>query len=119
MRYRNGEKMYLDSPMALEILNNLHQEREIESPYHTIIKEWIKFKSEVTMKDLIEECLQINIKGKNPKEVLSIQTIVGIIMRKLKWTKGTHDKRHTYYPSDDVKEEMPVIKEETIEGWNE
>jgi putative DNA primase/helicase len=98
-RYKEGEVYYLTDPEAVEILTGMHSERELESPTHVKIRNWLEQKPrrEVSMHELIEECLKINTDGRNPKEVLSVSTTVGIIMRKLRWTKGTNYYRHMYY----------------------
>jgi len=101
IRYRNGEKYYIDNEKALNILSGLHGDRELESPTHIKIEEWINpGMGEVCMNDIIEKCLKINTDGKLPKDLLSVQTIIGIIMRKLKWKKGTNENRDKYYPPE-------------------
>lgn len=97
VRFKNGEDYYIKDPSALKILESIHGERELESPTHRKIRDYIKMKSEVSMIELIEDCLKINTNGKMPRDLVSISTIIGIIMRKLKWRKGSNENRDRYY----------------------
>lgn len=101
-RFKNKEKYYIDDPIALEILNNIHGERELETPTHQQIKEWLKGRLEVSMKEILEDCLKFNMNGRMPRDVLSASTTVGIIMKKLKWRKGTNDNRNKYYSPEKI-----------------
>lgn len=96
-RFKNGEKLYLDDSKALSILQSIHEERELESPTHKIIKDWLRGRDETTMDTILRECLKISVEGKSPKDLLSTSTTIGIIMRKLKWRKGINDNRDHYY----------------------
>ena len=97
-RYKNGEKLYIDNKESLDILSDIHVNRELESPSFYLIKKWLGIKEIVSMEDIIEDCLKINMSGKEPKTLLSISTTVGIIMRKLRWRKGKNiDNRDKYY----------------------
>jgi len=101
-RYLKGEKYYIDDNNALEILNDTHQDRELESPTFYMIRKWLKSKSDfVLMEDVMQDCLKINMNGKIPKDLLSASTTIGIIMKKLKWCKGTKDNRDRYYAPED------------------
>lgn len=99
-RFKSGEKYYIDNPEALLILSGIHNERELESPTHRIIRDWLGVRTEVTMSQIIEDCLKINMAGKAPRDLLSVSTTVGIIMRRLKWRKGNNENRDHYYAPD-------------------
>lgn len=123
-RHKQGEKYYIHEPEALKILQGVHNEREFESPTYVKIKEWVRFRGEVTMNVIIEECLKINMEKQLPKSLASISTTVGIIMRKLKWTKGTNDLKHTYYAPgggerDPEQETTPHIETQQEVQWEE
>lgn len=101
MRFKLEEKYYIDDSKALEILKNVHEERELESPTHKKISKWLKTKNyEVSMEEIMSDCLKINTDNKLPKELLSISTTVGIIMKKLEWKKGNNENRDKYYPPE-------------------
>ncbi len=99
VRYKSGEKLYIDNQHALEILSGIHKARELESPTFHEIRDWLKFRkmSEVTMQEIIGDCLKVNMNGKMPRDMLSLSTTIGIIMRKLSWTKGTNENSNRYY----------------------
>lgn len=99
-RYKLGEQYYIDDKVALMILANIHNDRELESPTHIMIREWLGVRNQVAMNEIIQDCLKINMEGKRPKDLLSAQTTIGIIMRKLKWRKGCNENRHIYYSPD-------------------
>ena len=107
VRFKAEEKYYIDDPEALEILSGVHRERELESPTFHTIKEWLKGQSsEVLMVNIIEDCLKINTVNKMPRDLLSVSTTIGIIMRRLRWRKGTNDNSNKYYcPDADLWEE--------------
>lgn len=120
--YKKTEPYYIFEPEAIEIMKNMHGERELESPTHTKIKEWIKSRTEeVTMDDIIEKCLGIKTEGKRPKDLLSTATTIGIIMKKLGWRKGTNENRHKYYPLDNnlFSKQSQADPTKTQEIWNE
>jgi len=100
VRYNNGERYYIENKTALDILANIHQDRELEGPMHQTISEWLIGKHSTTMNALIQEALHINMQTKMPKELLGVQTLVGITMRKLKWRKGSNEERHMYFGPD-------------------
>ena len=109
VRFKEGEKLYLEDSASLEILSEIHGDRELESPTHHTIKEWLKGQvAFVNMEDIMKQCLGIDTRNKMPKDLLSLSTTIGIIMRKLGWRKGTNDKRNIYY--------NPEHKEQ-MEGW--
>jgi len=112
-RYLDKEIYYINDPKALEILKEMHGERELETPTHNHIRNWVKGQEVVEMDNIIKYALKIEPQGKKPKELLSYQTIIGMVMRKLKWTKGTNNNRHKYYCPDYVKP-----KEKEID-WDE
>lgn len=114
-RYKNKETYYIKNKNALKILDELHSERELESPTHIKINHWLTGRRETDIIEIIEQCLKINTDGKKPKDLLSISTTIGIIMRKLKWKKGENKDRHKYYSADNSK-----LKEEQMEvEWDE
>jgi hypothetical protein len=59
--------------------------------------------------------------SKLPKDLLSISTTVGIIMRKMKWRKGTNDNRNKYYsPQLDIENiDKAESQEDLVEEWEE
>jgi len=98
VQYNNHEHiLYIDNPESKIILDNLHSERELESPTQKTISNYLKGKIEISMSDLIQDCLKIRMEGRSPKDLLSISTTIGIIMRKLLWTKGMNEHRDMYY----------------------
>ena len=102
--FKAKEPYYIFEEEAIKIMLDIHAEREIESPTHTRIKEWLKIKfDEVSMTEIIEDCLKINMSGKHPKEMLSLQTTVGIIMKKIGWRKGKNENRNKYFKPGDHK----------------
>jgi putative DNA primase/helicase len=96
-RYKQGEKYFISDPEALKIMTQMHAERELESPTQQQIKEWLVGKLEVSMKEIMEDCLKINMSGRMPRDLTSVSTIVGIIMKKLGWYKGSNKNRDKYY----------------------
>ena len=113
VRFKAGEQYYIKDPEALKILSGIHSERELESPTFNIIKKWLVGQGgSVSMEYIIEGCLGICIKNKMPKELLSVSTTVGIIMRKIGWEKGTNNNRNIYYRPD-------IVVEEPAEEWDE
>lgn len=96
-RYKEGVVYHIVEEDALEVLVGIHQERELESPTHIQIKHWLMGRTEADIMDIIHDCLKINTDGKQPRDLLSTATTVGIIMRKLNWKKGTNENRHKYY----------------------
>jgi len=103
---RKDEKYYLDDPETLLILSSLHEDRELESLSFYKIRDWINKnpdKDYVLMYDIIESGLGINTHGKEPRELLSYQTMAGIMMRKLKWVKGSNNNRDKYYINEEAK----------------
>lgn len=105
-RYKKKETYYIEDPEALSILDGLHKERELESPTYIRIRDWLNGRCETDIMEVIESCLKIQTIGKQPKDLLSVSTTVGIIMRKLKWRKGTNKDRHNYYSPDWVQKEV-------------
>lgn len=103
---RKDEKYYIDDQDTLKILNSLHEDREIESFSFYKIRDWLLRqvdKDYVMMHEIVESGLSINTNGKEPRELLSYQTIVGIVMRKLKWVKGSNNNRDKYYRNEECK----------------
>ncbi len=117
-RYKQNERYYIDDPEALEILKSIHQERELEGPTYFEIKKYLeprKMNKYVTMDEIIEEALGIKIKGKKPQELISTSTIIGIIMKKIGWIKGTNEDRNKYFNPD-----YRAIKEDiNVQDWEE
>lgn len=112
-RYKQKEQYYINDKDALEILRNIHGDRELESPTFYKIRDWLTGKNKVTMNEIINDGLKISIDGKSPRELLHISSPVGQIMRKLGWVKGTNEKRHIY-TSPDYK-----TVEQNIFDWEE
>ena len=105
--YKRKELYYIYEQEAIDIMKNMHAERELESPTMVKIREWLRGQSSnVDMNDIIESALKINTDGKTPKELLSISTTVGIIMKKLGWSKGKNENRHKYYAPDYSEQEV-------------
>lgn len=96
---RKSERYYIDNPESLKILDSLHKDRELEGPSFIKTKDWLDSNGmvQVTGVDIIEKCWGIKTDGRDPKDLQSHYTIVGLIMRKLKWVKGTNEKRHYYF----------------------
>ncbi len=111
-RYNDGEKYFIDDPEALAILASVHGERELESPTYNMIKRWVIGRAEVSMEGILEDCMGMSTKGRAPKELLSASTTVGIIMRRLRWKKGTNESRNIYYNPD-------ADNLEETEAWDE
>lgn len=99
-RFNNKEKYYIDDPEALKILKRLHEDREVEGPIFLKIRRWLDNSNvdEIGIDEIMERCLQIT--DRSPKEMHSTWTIIGMIMRKLGWRKGTNLNRHKYYKND-------------------
>lgn len=99
VKYREGKKYWIDEHdiEAISILKGLHIEREVESPTTRKIRRYLIGKNEVNMDEIIVSALGADINRKSPKELLSLQTTIGIIMRKEKWFKGTNENRDKYY----------------------
>lgn len=112
VRYKNKEKYFIYEPEVIEILNGMHRERELESPTYNTIREWLNDKTEVSMREILEDCM--GMKGKSPSEQLSGAIIVGIIMKKLGWRKGINTKRDRYYLPNKTttSKQEPIIWEE-------
>lgn len=96
-RYKQGEKYFIDNQESLEILSELHSDRELESPTQKTIRKWLINKHEVSMEEIMKDCLKISLDGKEPRMLLSVSTTIGIIMKKLNWKRGVKDKRDIYY----------------------
>jgi len=125
-RFKTGEKYHIEDPVALSILDEMHGERELESPTHNMIKRWLVGKPvHVSMEDIITDCLKTDMIRKSPRELLSMATTIGIIMRKLKWRKGTNECRNIYYrPAEELTElaqanAQPDTPGPEAEGWDE
>jgi len=123
VQYNNHEHiLYIDNPESKIILDNLHSERELESPTQKTISNYLKGKIEISMSDLIQDCLKIRMEGKSPKDLLSISTTIGIIMRKLKWQKGMNENRDIYYALGNygIEKYVSEIKiDDENNGWAE
>lgn len=118
VRYKSGEKIFIEDEAALEILAGIHKERELESPTYHTIKEWLKHRGDnVRMNDIISDCLKISMANKMPRDILSVSTTIGIIMRKLRWRKGTNDDSDKYFAPENHKIESQ--SEVWSEVWNE
>lgn len=97
VRFKKGEKLFIEEEDALYLLSDIHRARELESPTYHTVKEWLQRRSETTMSEIISDCLKVNTANKMPRDLLSISTTVGIIMRKLSWRKGTNQDSDKYY----------------------
>lgn len=114
-RYKRKEQYFINDQEALKILYEMHEERELESPTHNKIKEWLKGKHDVSMQDIIEDCLKINTSNRMPRDLVSISTIIGIIMKKLGWKKGKNQYRDHYYDNAYT----GIIKDDQEIKWEE
>ncbi len=103
VRFRKSEDYYIQDNVALEILAGIHEERELEGPMYSTIKEWLKSQvnGEVEMNDIIQQGLKINMANRMPRDLLGVQTLIGITMKKLRWKKGTNQDRHKYFETED------------------
>ena len=106
-KYKMNKKYWLDDLdiEALEILKNIHREREIESPSTRQVRRYLIGKTIVSMDELLQSALKINIEHTNHRQLLSAQTMLGIIMKKEKWRKGINENRDKYYPPEQKWEE--------------
>lgn len=94
----------------------VHRERELESPTFHTVKEWLKHRGPmVIMNDIISDGLKISTSNKMPRDLLSISTTIGIIMRKLKWIKGTNEDSDKYYAPEDQQLMMNVEESYGVE----
>ena len=102
VRYKSGEGLYISNKEALGVLAGVHQERELQSPTFYTIKEWLQHQGDiVSINEIMSDCLQVNVANKMPRDLLSVSTTIGIIMRKLRWRKGTNDDSNKYFaPSE-------------------
>lgn len=110
-RYIDKEQYYISDPEAITIMKTLHAERETEGPAFVKIKRWLSDNNpdEVSIENIIEMALGIKTEGKDPRDLHSTWTIVGIVLKRIGWIKGSNDKRHIYY--------NPNPKED--KGWEE
>lgn len=116
LRYQDQEQYFITDPDAIKIMLNMHQDREMYSPTHIDIQNWLSTKHGrvyVTIHEVIEEGMGIILRGKPPKETRSLHTIAGIILKKLKWKKGNNDNKHKYYNPEYKEKEK---QEEDV--WN-
>jgi putative DNA primase/helicase len=107
-RFESNERYYIDDPKAIEIMKALHEDRELEGPTYYTIREYLRRRNrpQVTMDELLKECLGLTISGQDQRSLQSAWTIIGINMRRLGWIKGTNDKRHIYF-NPNYKETIP------------
>jgi putative DNA primase/helicase len=102
--YNKKAVYHIVNEESLAILSCMHSEREFEGPYFFRLKEWLMVNnfSYVSMHDIIEKGLGLKIEGKSMSDAASVWTVVGLIMKKLKWRKGTNDNRNNYYNPNHV-----------------
>lgn len=103
-RYNKKEPLYIDNEQASIILSEMAADREVEGPAFVKIKGWLtrNYKKEVTAMELLECALGIKTDGRDPKELHSTWTIIGMVMRKLKWKKGTNENRNKYFNPESI-----------------
>ncbi len=102
-RYKNNEKYYITNSESLKILHMMHKEREVSSPMEIKIERWLRNlapdkQKEVDMSDILDNCLAYGNKGHKDRQ--SAWSIIGRIMKKLRWVKGTNENRTKYYPQN-------------------
>ncbi len=104
--YKNKEQYYLTDKESLDILDELHKEREIDIPIYEKIGVHLKNvvaqgKTEVTIEEILTNVFKISEIGKlSYSEQRSKVTMIGIYMRKAKWRKGNNQNSNTYYWDD-------------------
>lgn len=96
---RKDEKYYIDNPESLAILDSIHKDREVEGPAFIKIKSWLESGGyqQISGIEIMEQCLGIQTSGKDPRDLHSTWTIIGMVMKRLKWIKGSNDDRHIYF----------------------
>lgn len=111
--YKKKELYHIVDKESLGILANVHSDREFNGPaYQPIENLLLKYpRDSIDMETLIHEGLKINLDNKSLNERSSIFTIVGIIMRKLRWRKGSGRNRHVYYPPDGYYKNKESVEE--------
>lgn len=115
-RYKNKETYYVYEDDAVLILKELHSDREFDGPVNDKVKEFLIGKTCVEMDDIVRIGLRINPESKNLKEMASIWSVIGIVMRKSGWIKGKNINRRRYY-APNYKADEPVKKDEVT--WDE
>lgn len=87
VRYRSGEKLYINDKEALDLLENIHQEREIKNPYEKMLSNLVAIKDTVTIDELLKGLFNFDVKNMNYRELRGKQTMIGIWLKKNKWIK--------------------------------
>lgn len=98
--YKRKEKYYIDrsDEGIIEILESMHEDRQIEDPDLNKLRAWLRGKTETTKEDVMFNCLGYN--PKTPREKLSTSTIVGIMLKKAGWIKGKKIYKGKYVPAE-------------------
>lgn len=96
------EILYLKNEDSLNILNNLHKEREQDNPLNDLIAEYVKGKHEIHRNEILEKAFKLNPVYMNPTDLKGKQTFIGIWMRKNKWKKGENKKRGWYFAPETI-----------------
>lgn len=98
-QYKSNAIYHIVNEESLKILSSMHSDREFEGPYYYKLKDWLSAINleSVTMNQIIEQGLGLKIEGKSMSDAASVWTVVGLIMKKLKWRKGSNENRNRYY----------------------
>ena len=107
VRFKAGEKLYLDNSDALDILKGMNEDRQVDTPLNELIINYIKPLKDVTNIDIIERCFNLNAKNMTGRELMSKQRTIGILMKKIGWKRGTNENRGRYYRPEGQDVENP------------
>lgn len=99
VKWKSGEKLYIDDNECLDILENLHKKRQDQNPLDSLIEDYVINKHEVSNIDIIREAFKCDIGRISYRDMKGKQTIIGIWMKKNKWIKEGN-----IYRSPDVTE---------------
>lgn len=102
VKYKD-EILFIDNKESLDILNNVHKDREPATPYEQIIEDYAIARDRINNKEIIEHVFNKKINDLSYSELRSRQTIIGVWMKKNHWIKGQNDKRGWYFRDEQTK----------------
>src|SRR3990167_986536 len=95
--FKQGETLYLDNSDPIDILINLHADREPIPILNNMLSDYLKEKDFVSINELITNVFKLEITRLSYRDLRSRTTTIGIFMRKHRWVKGRNEKRHYYF----------------------
>lgn len=115
---QKNEFLYLRNEESLKILDELHKDRQVETPLNRMIDDYIKNLDMISNIEIIEKIFTLIVGKLTYSELRSKCTVIGIHMRKIGWVKGKNEKTGWYFrPGNEYREVKPVRIEQM--DWEE